>query len=1167
MGTQRFRWSRLVVFAITAASCAGPGDGSSGVLVAVDAPPGLDGLAPDHGGDVAGGADLGLDFVDAVEGAPDVAGEVDAASDGVTDREISGGDADAGVANDGDGQVAPDADVAAEVLGDADAGVEIDADAGADADADADAAAEIDACQPTSCAAQDLECGAADDGCGATLACGACDPALECVAGHCIDPCGPPACAPLWSSTCSGATGYKVCGLAPATGCPQPSLFVSCQFGNSCADGACSGACVVPEVMLVVDRSSSMAGPVWKFTRATLLEVTDAWQAQVKLGLRPFPGELGCDAGTTFGMALDNAGVFATGLVDPAVSSSTPLAAALSGLASYFGDPTQGEVVILLSDGSETCDAVSAAADVARTLRSRGTIVHTVGVGFGYDAELLAAVALAGGGTFSTAQTGPALKSALQAVLADEVGCAQPEHGVSYCLDGVCELHCADGFHVCGDACVDDSAVTSCGAKCEPCAAPAHGIPLCDAGACDYYCVAGYHPCGGGCADDTSPATCGQSCTACPAPPNAKATCEGGACGFACVPGFHECGGVCVDDTSPATCGSSCDPCPTPAHGAPTCAKGACDIDCDSGFLACAGVCAACAADPHGAPACDGAACVTVCEAGYHLCGGVCAADADVATCGTGCAPCPLVPGGAATCDGTACGYVCDGDHLDCGGACALCPDDPHGSPICDGAACTSLCDDGYLRRRLRDRRLRRPLRLELRRLPGAVPDATATCNGVACGTCRRGYQVRRRRKLCPDDPKGHGVGSCVGGACGLDCDPGFHACGGDSCEPDDSVAACGPSCKTCTAPASALAYCNGSGCDYDCLSGGKMPCLNGLACCDWVTTTLETTANGAQPHGLHIDGNGKIHALWRDADPGTIRYGVKTQTWSYEDLPTGGVAGISAALAIHPQGFPAIAYADADEGTSFAVRGGGGWGAEKVGSEFPIAVAATYDGLVPHVVYGRFSLRHAWKAGTTWSEQVIDDFETPVHELKYVDMAIDSLGVIHVVYRNDEANLPWEVDAPVIYANNAGGAWMMETVAPVSARHGVALAVSDDGVVHVVYDDTKGLGYARRDEAGWTYTHLRNDARIGSIDALTLSSSGAPWVIYAVGTTSVRGELSRLVGDTWIHEIVDFQSNTGGSAAIDLDTLDRPHVLHHRVEYTGSNALYVQRTRYMTLP
>ena len=75
-------------------------------------------------------------------------------------------------------------------------------------------------------------------------------------------------CDVLWEQTCSGANGFKICGFDPATGCRKLSPFVACAASNTCVDGECSGPCIVPEVMLLVDRSSSMVDQkLWDFTR------------------------------------------------------------------------------------------------------------------------------------------------------------------------------------------------------------------------------------------------------------------------------------------------------------------------------------------------------------------------------------------------------------------------------------------------------------------------------------------------------------------------------------------------------------------------------------------------------------------------------------------------------------------------------------------------------------------------------------------------------------------------------------------------------------------------------------------------------------------------------------------------------------------------------------
>jgi hypothetical protein len=54
---------------------------------------------------------------------------------------------------------------------------------------------------------------------------------------------------------------------------------------------------------------------------------------------------------------------------------------------------------------------------------------------------------------------------------------------------------CAGGEHDCNGACVDDSALASCGWRCSPCDAPANASPLCSAGECDFSCNVGFFRC------------------------------------------------------------------------------------------------------------------------------------------------------------------------------------------------------------------------------------------------------------------------------------------------------------------------------------------------------------------------------------------------------------------------------------------------------------------------------------------------------------------------------------------------------------------------------------------------------------------------------------------------------------------------------------------------
>jgi len=445
-----------------------------------------------------------------------------------------------------------------------------------------------------------------------TRTCGAFDPAgcltwgdlepcganEQCQGGQCVPRGGCPEadCDQVGTTTCSGSNGYKICGADPENGCPRLSHFISCQDGNSCSAGACNGACIVPELMLVVDRSSSMEGDKWEYTEEAIRRVSSLFASRARLGLRLFPGGGGCEAGEVVPMELDNASRIRNALSEPSTASATPIAASLEGLPQWFGDPNQGEVVILLTDGSETCGEVSDLLDAVTALRSRGVTLYAVGIGQGFDELLLKDAANAGGsGAVRSAASGPALEAALLEIL-DDIGicCVDDDrdgHGVLCALGGDCdddnrmisEPQCS------GRQCGPDG----CGGTCGSCQDPGdpNGRAECDNGTCVLACDHGHHRCGDRCASDTSPATCGASCDPCPEPENAIATCKDGICGHVCAPGTHACGEACYPDDDPEHCGEACKNCPVPPGGFASCVEGTCGTDCPSDRTICSGSC------------------------------------------------------------------------------------------------------------------------------------------------------------------------------------------------------------------------------------------------------------------------------------------------------------------------------------------------------------------------------------------------------------------------------------------------------------------------------------------------------------------------------------------------------------------------------------------------
>jgi hypothetical protein len=94
-------------------------------------------------------------------------------------------------------------------------------------------------CNPTTCAAQNISCGPADDGCGNLIdgGCGTCTPPQTCGGGGTPSVCGTPTCTPL---TCANQ-GFT-CGTA-GDGCGNSINCGSCPTGQTCGGGGTPGVC------------------------------------------------------------------------------------------------------------------------------------------------------------------------------------------------------------------------------------------------------------------------------------------------------------------------------------------------------------------------------------------------------------------------------------------------------------------------------------------------------------------------------------------------------------------------------------------------------------------------------------------------------------------------------------------------------------------------------------------------------------------------------------------------------------------------------------------------------------------------------------------------------------------------------------------------------------
>ncbi len=233
---------------------------------------------------------------------------------------------------------------------------------------------------------------------------------------------------------------------------------LDCALGDVCVGGICgckgdayTAGRQVPNVLVVLDRSSSMNEVVggtnlskWEVAKAAVRALTEAYEGQVRFGLKLFPGI--DQAGTTGGdcgsgvvwldPALDNAAEINDFLASSSVSQGTPIAEALRSLAGYAGlsDTTRNNYVILITDGRANCD--DPVPEVAALLaRTPSITTFVIGFGDGVDPAQLSAMASAGGTAqgadgYYQADNPLALGSALDDIVGGLLAC-------EYVLDSV----------------------------------------------------------------------------------------------------------------------------------------------------------------------------------------------------------------------------------------------------------------------------------------------------------------------------------------------------------------------------------------------------------------------------------------------------------------------------------------------------------------------------------------------------------------------------------------------------------------------------------------------------------------------------------------------------------------------------------------------------------
>jgi hypothetical protein len=259
-----------------------------------------------------------------------------------------------------------------------------------------------------------------------------------------------------------------------------------------------------------------LSGGTWDWVSDTLVDEIYYRETTNHFGLRQFPANASCTVGNILPMQQNNGATIASSITAPTTGSATPIELALKNLAAAYGDPNDGQAVILLSDGDETCGTQNGAVAAASKLFRSGIQVFVVAVTTTANKAFLDQVAAVGGtGSSTRVIDGTQLENAINSIFAD-LGACECTPSASYCAKAI-DYACSNDGYWAGTPCPTDP----------------NGTAECNDNSCDIVC-------------DGDTLWCAGACAVCVAYPNAGShVCDGSICMPLCDDEYRMCASGC----------------------------------------------------------------------------------------------------------------------------------------------------------------------------------------------------------------------------------------------------------------------------------------------------------------------------------------------------------------------------------------------------------------------------------------------------------------------------------------------------------------------------------------------------------------------------------------------------------------------------------------------
>ncbi|MCG8421389.1 MAG: hypothetical protein MJE77_26010 [Proteobacteria bacterium] len=137
------------------------------------------------------------------------------------------------------------------------------------------------------------------------------------------------------------------------------------------------------------------------------------------------------------------------------------------------------------------------------------------------------------------------------------------------------------------------------------------------------------------------------------------------------------------------------------------------------------------------------------------------------------------------------------------------------------------------------------------------------------------------------------------------------------------------------------------------------------------------------------------------------------------------------------------------------------------------------------------------------WQAVTVEDL--PVD---HTAIAVDSQGVAYIAYSH-------AYDDVVKLARQSGDSFLVETVAPGTVSSRSAVAVGDDGVVHLAFYDvtSRKLMYAEGASGAWTVHEVEPNSDEGLYHSIDLAPDNSVHIVYGSGSNSPLKHATRSVG------------------------------------------------------